>query len=91
MTSRRWTPGLHMTIAVRVAGCSVNGAWSGLETSRHLRHLILSDEACARTGKDSANFFVSVHLAPFIQTKLLPPVYNGATSMDGAVVLISRS
>jgi hypothetical protein len=56
-------------IAVQVAGCSVNGALVGLETSRHLVDLIFSDEAGARTGKDSADFLLSVHLSPFIQTK----------------------
>ena len=74
-----YTPWLHVTIAVCVAGCSVNGAWVGLETSRHLIHLILSDEARARTGKDSAYFFVSVHLAPFIQTKCCLSYRRGAS------------
>lgn len=70
---RRTLWGRHMTIiAVQVAGCMVNGALVGLETSRHLVHFIFGDKAGARTGKDSADFFVSVHLAPFIQTKCFP-------------------
>jgi hypothetical protein len=36
-----------MTIAVRVAGCSVNGAYVGLEASRHVLDFIFSDEAGA--------------------------------------------
>jgi hypothetical protein len=66
-----WAPGLHVTIAVSVAGCSVNGACVGLVASRHVLDFIFSDEAGARTGKDSDDFLWSVHLAPFIQTKCL--------------------
>jgi hypothetical protein len=81
VTLRRGTPGLHMTIAVRVAGCSVNGAWVGLEASRDLLALILRHDAGARTGKDSADFFWSMHLAPFIQIEVLALVYHSAPGL----------